>query len=256
MTCWIKHLGIFIYITWIVTLSACQNNEPSLEALETPAGQPLETSLPETLNCPIIIEPYESKNKRDGDKVWLSFQLKENSKYDSTLGDACEGDMKNLWQDLKRFEHQIEKRRPNIKYIHGLLGYNLDYFPVTKTEIKSYFDKAADTVGLKEKLNKHDRSTLEGGMEIQRASRDFFMKTLQAYIDQEHKQIVEKTLINQDIKMSNFMAEKLRFCYKSFNRCEYIGADTTKTDDEIDFEFIGVGFGWWAFERDKEDKSE
>ena len=256
MTCWIRYLGILICCVGAIVLAACQNNEPSFQAPKTTTTQPVETSLPEPLNCPIIIEAYESKNKRDGDKVWLSFQLKENSKFNSALGDACEGDMKNLWQDLKRFDHQIEKYRHNMQYIHGLFGYNLNYFPVTKAEIKSYFDEAADTVHLKEKLNKHDRSTLEGGMKIQRASRDFFMKTLQAYLDQEHKPIVEKTLINHDVTMSDFMAEKLKFCYKSFNRCEYIATDTTKVDDEIDFEFIGVWLGWWTFEQDKQDKQE
>lgn len=254
MICWVKHFGTLIYVAGAMGITACQDNGPSIEASDTSTKQSTEIPLAEPINCRAILEAKTFESKRHGDQLRLMFFIQRNTNFNEALGDACEGDMKNLWQDFKRFSPLIEEHAQNLSHISGPLGYNLDYFPVTRAEIKRYVDEAATETLLAEKLALYDRSTLEGGMEIQRASRKFLMKTLQTYLEQAHKPIIESALTN-NISLDEYGGEKLQYCNNSFNRCEYLPPNKT-IKNQFNFEFIGVGIDGWTFKQDTDNKSE
>ena len=165
--------------------------------------------------------------------------------------------MKNLWQDMKRFESKIEKHYPNIDHITGLFTYNSDYFPTTKEQIKRFIADKADEVTLKAKLSLHDRSTLNGALEIKRLSTEFIIESVQEYLDQEHKPMIENTLAEKNIKMGSYSAEKLGYCYRFLRRCGDLPINKNTTEnDEPDFMFIGVTFDWWKFEHGNHEKTD
>jgi len=248
MTCWIKYLSILTLGFSIIGISACQNNQRTKEVINDTPLEVNKESLAEPLNCPAIFETATHANRSKPDQIWLSFQIKQNANYKEELGDACKGDMKILWQDIKRFEPLIEEHSPHIRYISGLLGNNLKYFPVTEKQIKYFIDNEAIQKSLSSKLKLHDRSTLEGGLKIQEASRSFLTQALQDYLNQEHKPILESYLKDYNLKIGPFLGEKYQFCYKSYNRCEYLVEDSPPEYNNLDFEFIGVALGWWEFE--------
>jgi len=257
MTCWIKLLSSLFSVFGVIILIACNSSEQNFEHTEKHGQELLEAQLIEPPNCPVIIAAYVSKNKLNNDQVGLSFQIEENPNFDSVSGDACEGNIKNLWPDLKRHSKLIEEHSQNLRHIYGFLGRNLDYFPITKADVKRYVDEAATAARLKEKLNSYDRNSLEGGLKIAGDSRTFLYQTLQSYLDQEHKPIIENILVKTKTKMGRFQGEKLQFCYKSFNRCEYLVTRTkTSQNEEFDFEFFGVAFDWWGFERNNQENME
>ena len=255
MICWIRHFRFYFLIVSLACLIACHdtnkiNEAPKTEPFETP-----DKLVSKPLNCPAILTAHRYKKWKTG-QVWLRFQIEQNKNYEPNLGDACHGDMKNLWQDIKYFEELIEEYNPKLSHISRLFGQNLDYFPATKEQVKHFVDKKAADVSLTSQLKSHDRSTQEGGMEIQRASRRFLMQTLQEYFNQEHKPIIDTYLNEHSLKMGHYSGEKLQFCYKSFNRCEYLFTKPISQNENLDFEFIGMGFDWWQFEHDKPEKTD
>ena len=256
MICWIRHLRTIGLLLCSYGLYACYGNESSLENTKTSTPKTVNNPVLQPLNCPAILTT-RTYNKWKTDQVWLSFIIEQNKNYKPNLGDACNGDMKNLWQDLKRFNPLIEKHDPKISHISGLFGQNLNHFPATKEQVKHFVDKKAADVSLTSHLKSHDRSTLEGGLKIQRASRQFLMKTLQEYLDQEHKTIIEAYLNKHSLKMGHHSTEKLQFCYKNFNRCsKYIKFNqSVDLNNEFDFEFFGAWGDWWNFEHDKQKKT-
>ena len=108
-----------------------------------------ETSRP-PLNCPVMITalsiPPDRYNPRN-----LIFILKENLDFDPEQEDACQGDIKNLWPDMLRFNTEIEAHLPNIKHIGGITQ-SLPNFPVTEAGLKTHIDEAAKTENLSDRL--------------------------------------------------------------------------------------------------------
>lgn len=252
MICWIRPLRTFFALLCFVCFNACHS-----DVKESTPNTPktIDNHSTKPLNCPVTLSANTHK-KWQSDQAWLSFIIIENDSFDVSLGDDCDGDMKNLWQDIKRFEKLIEKHNPKLSQISGLFGQNLFHFPATKEQIKRFVDKKAANVSLTFKLKSYDRSTPAGGMEIQHASRQFLMQTLQEYINQEHKPIIDTYLNEHGLKMGGYSGEKLQYCYKSFNRCEYLFTEPIAQDKNIDFEFIGSGFDGWEFDHDKQENTD
>ena len=257
MICWIRHFRVYFLIVALGCLNACDDIS---HVDKGPKTIPLPTSdelVSKPLNCPAILTARTYK-KWKTDQVWLRFQIEHNKNYEPNLGDACRGDIKNLWRDLNRFDPIIEEYTPKLAHISGMFEPNLNRFPVTTKKLKNFVNNRATEISFTESLKTYNRSTLEGGLEIQRASRQFLMKALQEYLDQEHKPIIEAYLNEHGLKMGRYSGEKLQFCYKSFNRCsKYVEFNqSANLNDELDFEFFGAWSGGWKFEHDKQGKTD
>lgn len=197
------------------------------------------------LNCPVIFKIDEINQKN---KVTLRIAIRKNKDFNPKLNDECEGDLKNLWKDLKRIKFQLDGADVDVFYISNILNHSLDYFPFTKNEIKVFINNQASQSNLKNKLSKYNPKELNSSLNIQRDIRLFMPQAIQSYLDEHHKIILEEVLENHVFNGQNYSAGKYQYCYDSFNRCEYLGnLENYDKDPSLDFEFFGVGADWWGF---------
>jgi len=199
-------------------------------------------------NCPMMLVAHSNFSARENLR-YLSFSLQENPNFDSATRDACEGDIKNLWPDLIRFDAQIEAHMPNIYGIQDV-DRSLKYFQKTEREFKRFIDDAANDAGLHETLDALDRSTLEGGMEIDQTILRLIRKNEQVYFAREHTPIIESTLSKHGLKMRPYETEKMGYCYYPYNICRAPNYDEPKAGQtDYKLERLSPGFSWYQFEK-------
>ena len=199
------------------------------------------------LNCPVMLVAHSNFRTRDS-KQYLSFTIQENPDYDLQSGDACQGDIKNLWSDLNRFDAQIEAQMLNINGIHDV-DRALKYFPVTERAFKLFIDDAAHEAELHDRLEAIDRSTLEGGMEVDHTIIWFIIKNEQDYFAREHTPIIEATLSKYSLKMRPYETEKMGYCYYPYDICRAPNYDEPKAGQtDFKLERLSPGFSWYQFE--------
>lgn len=200
------------------------------------------------LNCPIMLVAHSNFSARENLR-YLSFSLQENPNFDFAAVDVCEGDIKNLWPDLLRFDAQIEAHVPNIYGIHDV-DRSLKYFPNTEREFKRFIDDAASDAGLHEALDVMDRASLEGGMDIDHTILRLIRKNEQVYFAREHTPIIEATLSKYDLKMKPYETEKMGYCYHPYDMCRAPNNDEPKAGQaDYKLERLSPGFSWYQFER-------
>jgi len=216
--------------------------EPSSDSLDTAANQT------QIRNCPVMLTPMVSLPRDNDARSWLSFSLKGNPDFNPDKDDACKGDMKNLWADLRQFERELETHAPFVRSIAHIASY-VNHFPVTETELKDQINQAAIDEELHEALLKHDRTTLEGGIRIQNEIARFVRQSAENYWMTEHAPIIETILSDHRLKLANFSMEKISYCYPRFDRCGYVRpGQETPPNPAYEFEYRGA-FGGFGFQR-------
>lgn len=179
---------------------------------------------------------------------YLTFSFQENPEFDPLGEDDCEGDLKNLWPDLTRFDAEIEAYMPNIRGISGTERV-LKNFPQTERALKLFIDDAATDAKLHDTIGALDRTTLEGGMQINRTILTLITENQKAYFAQEHTPIIESVLSKYDLKMRPYATEKLKYCYHPRKKCRGPGYSRNALKNaELKLERLGAGISWYQFE--------
>lgn len=252
-----KQTALGLGIGVAISLTACN---PSNSRAPMPNTASIsETSKPEVhflnpLNCPIMIEArsfkYEAvRAERENLSLnpYLSFWLVRNPNFKRDEGDACEGDLKNLWPDLLRFETEIVAHWPNIRGMNGL-GYGLKFFPETFNETKRFIDQAATVANVREQVDSIDRSTLEGGLSVNNILIRLVRDNERRYWMEEQGAIIEDVLSGYSLKVATYGAEKTSYCYHPYSICRsYYRPDTETSRDQYDLEYLGSPFGSLRF---------
>lgn len=160
--------------------------------------------------------------RRDADRhvkqPYLTLHLFKNPDYDESLGDACKGDLKNLWPDLRRFETELQTDAPHI-YKIWLIGRNIKYFPITAAEAKNHVNASATEYGLDNKLDQFDRSTELGRNKVKSELFKFLSRSQNNYWLNEHGPIIEGLLSDYNLKLEGYYQEKPKFCYDLYELC-------------------------------------
>ena len=263
----LKYCRRFIFSLSYLGVIGCENPSQMLDAeqdIKTEMSQDISVSSPEDaatsvlhvksttdmsvpLNCPVMIAAHSNFRMRET-KQYLSFSLQANPDFNPQTQDVCQGDIKNLWPDLKRFGAQIEAHMP---YIDGIQGVDraLKSFPTTEHALKIFIDDAANDAGLHDTLDVFDRSTLEGGMKVDHTIIRFILKNQEAYFAREHTPIIDSVLSNYDLKMQPYQTEKLGYCYHPYEICRSYNHDAKKAEDtHLKLERLTSGFSWYQFE--------
>ena len=175
-----------------------------------------ETDLP--LNCPVMLSAHHVEVGRFIKHPSLRFHIIKNKDYDSSLGDACEGDIKNLWPDLLRFEREIEAYAPYIRNIGGI-SLNIEHFPQTMKAVKDHVNNSAVKYKLDEELDQFDRSTALGKNQAEGKILLFLRDSVDIYWINEHGPIIEGLLSEYGLKLSSFSQEKPKLCYDRYKLC-------------------------------------
>ncbi len=242
------------FIVLVLALAGCNNaplpdvenhtrkHVPETEAQMTPDIE----ALPPPLNCPIMLAASSGISRHNG-KHQLNFFLVENSSFQSELGDVCEGDLKKLWPDLKRFDGVLKTHSQSAQHIVGISN-NLRFFPETERALKVFIDQAATEVFLHDKLDKIDRSTLEGGMKVDHEILGLMRVKEWDYFKLEHAPVIEAVLSKYDLKMGRYGTEKLTYCYRPYDICRgYVPYRHEK--NEFKLERVGAPFDWYSFQQ-------
>lgn len=180
----------------------------------------------EPLNCPQMLSA-QSFHDRWRERQVLRFWIGENPGFDPNKEDVCEGDLKNLWSDLGRFNDAIETHMPHIKGV----SYSLRDFPETDRALRIFIDEAATASSLHEKLDVMDRSTLEGGMDIDHTILRHIFEQQDAYFEREHMPIIRAAMSQPDLVFEYYDSEKLSYCYHPYKICRGLDYKFYKSDD-------------------------
>ncbi|WP_189586950.1 hypothetical protein [Litorimonas cladophorae] len=190
----------------------------------------------EPLNCPQMLSA-QSFHDRWRERQVLRFWIGENTGFDPNKEDVCEGDLKNIWSDLGRFNDAIETHMPHIKGV----SYSLRDFPETDRALRIFIDEAATASSLHQKLDVMDRSTLEGGMNIDHTILRFIFEQQEAYFEQEHMPIIRAAMPGYDLGLKYYDAEKLGYCYHPYEICRgYFGPNFKRTESAFKLERLGA----------------
>ena len=208
------------------------------------------------LNCPAMITAKSDYSKRD-DQKYLFFSISHNPDFDIDLGDACRGDVKNLWHDFLRFEAEIESHLPNVK---GWFNATIIFknFPKTESELKHFIDQASKNQGLPHQLDNIDRSTLEGGLEYQNKILGLIIEQERIYWQAVHTPVMDTTLSKYGTVHLKVGSEKHAYCYHPHETCRgYYRYDDRKEErpeshigvkSEFDLEYLWAGIGSYGFD--------
>lgn len=238
-------------------LTACTPSNSSAPLPDTEST--FETSTPGTSllnppNCPFMIEArsfkYETK-RAEREKLsldpYLSFELVYNPNFKPDERDDCAGDLKNLWPDLLRFETEIAAHWPNIREIDGL-GQGLKFSPETFNETKRFIDQAATAANVREQVDAIDRSTLEGGLSVNKILIGLVRDSERRYWMEEQGAIIEAVLSKYSVKVTSYAAEKTSYCYHPYSICRsYYVPDAQTAKDQYELEYLGSPLGWLGF---------
>jgi hypothetical protein len=178
------------------------------------------------LNCPQVLTA-QSFHDRWRETQVLRFWVGENPAFDQSEEDACKGDLKKIWSDLGRFQDAVQAHAPNIRSV----SYSLRDFPETDRALKAFIDAAATESSLHEKLDAMDRSTLEGGMDVDHTILRFIFEQQEAYFEQEHMPIIRAAMSQPDLVLEYYDAEKLSYCYHPYKICRGLDYKFYKSDD-------------------------
>jgi hypothetical protein len=178
------------------------------------------------LNCPQMLLA-QSFHDRWRETQVLRFWIGGNPAFDPNKEDACEGDLKNIWSDLGRFNDAIETHMPHIRGV----SYSLRDFPETDRALRIFIDEAATAASLHEKLDAMDRSTLEGGMDIDHTILRHIFEQQEAYFKQEHMPIIRAAMSQPDLVFEYYDSEKLSYCYHPYKICRGLDYNFYKSDD-------------------------
>ena len=258
-----KKLASFVIGLTCLILLGCRNPSQGMEAeprvIEKAASVETIKEVRAPLNCPVMLTSSPYFSKRDN-RQYLSFYLQDNPDFDDQRGDVCKGDIKNLWSDLTRSEADIEAGYPRLKSIGGFTN-QLHNFPKTERELKTFIDQAARAVSLSAKLDKIDRSTLEGGMEHNAEIRRLIVKAMNEYWLSQHGVHIEKILSKYEVKLDRFGGEKYAYCYRPANLCRgYVSLnglkpeDKSAADSEYELEYLWSVMGGFSFQSEGSDK--
>ncbi len=222
------------------------------------------------LNCPIMIAAYShSYDKASADilnlsyEPYLSFKFQENPNFNAKKGDECNGDLKNLWPDLTRFDDEIETFMPNIKG-----GFNseiiLHNFPKTEHQLKNFIDQASKRQGLPQILDNIDRSTLEGGLDYNRKILNLIREQEKNYWQTVQTPVLSAILSKYGKIQFRPSSEKHAYCYHPHDLCRgYLRVRGTVerpesqigNDSEYDLEYLWAAASY-HFDLIKLDNSE
>ena len=235
------------------------SNVHLLETVAAPiAPKRVHKDLRPPMNCPMMIVAMSTVSDKDGE-THLRLGLKDNPDFDLNQKNACEGDIKNLWPDLGRFEDEIESHLPNVR---GWFNAHIimDNFPKTQQELKSFIDDASKVQGLPNKLEVIDRSTLEGGLEYNGKILDLIIQQDRLYWQAVHSPVVNAELSKiSKVKFSSG-AEKHAFCYHPHHTCRgyprYHKRNTdlpesrigVESDYNLEYLWAGIGSVFLDFE--------
>jgi hypothetical protein len=125
----------------------------------------------------------------------------------------------------------------------------LKYFPVTEREFKRFIDDAANEAGLHKTLDALDRSTLEGGMEVDHTILRLILNNEPAYFARKHTPIIESTLSKYRLKMRPYETENMGYCYYPYDICRAPNYNEPKSGQtDFKLERLTPGFSWYQFE--------
>lgn len=224
----------------IALLTACDDYKIKTD-------RPITSEQSSSLNCRAFISPLSTKNKPN-QQASLIFVLKKNPDFKTDLVDDCKGDLKNIWRDLSRFENEIESHSSNISHISSTAS-KLNLFPETLSDLQTYMKNAAIRTGLDEKLNRIDRSTLEGGMKFNNEVVNFIRENEREYWMTEHAPIIENALSQYNLSMKTYSTEKEFYCHHSYDSCNIEPRNKDSTNEKLEFEYFGSGFAWFLFQK-------
>jgi len=206
------------------------------------------TAVKAPLNCPVMITVKSDYSKRD-DREYLFFSISYNPDYDIDLGDACRGDVKNLWPDMLRFEAEIESHLPNVKGRFNSASI-LGNFSKTENELKRFIDQASKRQGLPQLLDNIDRSTLEGGLDYNRKILGLIREQEKNYWQTVHTPALRAIFSKYGTVNLRIGSEKQAYCYHPHDLCRgYLQVRETVerpesqigNDSDYDLEYL------WAF---------
>lgn len=198
------------------------------------------------INCPLMFSA-QSHNRDSDEEKYLILQLVENPTFNPDKGDACEGNMKNIWTDLTRLEKEIESHSGNIKHFHSI-SFNIAFFPETSREIQTYFDKSPEKKKLFGELDKLKGRNLFNNEEFDRRIRYLIIDVEEKYWMEIHAPIIEKVLYKYDLKIDGYDSEKHFYCAPRYDLCNSDGGYKGWFKDEsLNFQYSGPAFDWLSF---------
>ena len=212
------------------------------------------------MNCPIVITAVSDFSEQRG-RPYLHLSLDKNANFDNQKIDSCNGDIKNLWPDLSRFEAEIESHAP---YVEGWFNTSviMRHFPKTERELKRFIDDASKAKSLPEKLNNIDRSNLEGGLAYHNQIRSLIRQHELVYWDRFHAPILRAKLSKFGRSRFHVGNEKLAYCYHPHTYCRGYGRLDGKNlvapqsyigvESEFDLEYLWSAIGSYGFEMNAE----
>ncbi len=178
------------------------------------------------LNCPQVLTA-QSFHDRWRETQVLRFWVGDNPAFDQSEEDACKGDLKKIWSDLGRFQDAVQAHMPQIRSV----SYSLRDFPETDRALRVFIDEAATASSLREKLDAMDRSTLEGGMNVDHTILRFIFEQQEAYFKKEHMPIIRAAMSQPDLVFEYYDSEKLSYCYHPYKICRGLDYKFYKSDD-------------------------
>jgi len=208
-------------------------NKEAIERLQT-----TETLKP--LNCPVILDVIQKEKGRFRDHSWVNISFIKNPDFDASLGDACQGDMKNIWQDLKRFDVNSQYYRVHLNAV--------EFFPKTAKNVKNFIDATTIEYRLDYKLDQIDRTTALGRNQVKGAMGAFYGFAHRSYWLTEHAYIIDGLLSESDLHVKFWSSEKPSYCYARYERCIcYTERETCKKPREERERISGQSYNFEYF---------
>lgn len=170
-------------------------------------------------NCRAMLTLHEPELRSGEYIIWV--YIKENPDFNATLGDACEGDLRNLWPDLKRYDAELKTEKPYKLRFHNV-AVNLDLFPKTHLEIAEYIDDAAKQNADWIRPKSYNRAKLEDALALRKIYLNLIRTETHNYFATQHAPILNDILAEYHLGMGQYNAgEKFGFCNVPLNNCNH-----------------------------------
>jgi len=211
-----------LYCVVTLSISGCTEPASTIESGEAEIKEVTEQTQTATetlkpLNCPVILNVTHKDKDRYTEHPWVKISFIDNPNFDASLGDACKGDMKNVWKDLKRFDVNAQTYRVQL----GFYG-NPDIiklFPKTANDVKNFINETTQDYRLDYKLDQIDRSTALGKNQIRVEMSKYYQYSHRSYWLTEHAYIINNILSEADLNVKFWSSEKPSYCYDRYEMC-------------------------------------
>jgi len=210
--------------------------------------------MPEFRNCRARLIPLKTIRSEAG-VTSASFTVSENPDYDPALGDACKGNLANLWQDLEQYDAMGIRANG-----FTMLTRKLDLFPETQRELVLFIDDVAKTNRGKINPQQYNRKVLADVLNLRREYLNLIRNETPKYFSNVHAPIINGYLAKHNLKLREYLTgEKLSFCYVPWDNCvTYFPPNknlTTSLGRDLDVLYI-ASWDWWLVEALKEYKNQ